>query len=122
MGADGAGFANVDELDQALAYLTATEEERDFSEISASPLGRFSGRCMYCNHCQPCPRKIDIGEITKLADMAERGMTDGLRARYQALDAHASDCLHCGACTRRCPFDIDASANMARAERLFEAD
>jgi indolepyruvate ferredoxin oxidoreductase alpha subunit len=29
------------------------------------------------------------------------------------------NCIHCGACTRRCPFGIDAEANMARAARLF---
>ena len=113
------GFASVEELNQSLAYLTATEEERDFSEINDSLLGKFNNRCMYCNHCQPCPKQIDIAEVTKLADMAEKEMTDDLKGRYQALEVSASDCLHCGACTKRCPFGIDASANMARAERIF---
>ncbi len=113
------GFASVEELNQSLAYLTATEEERDFSEINDSLLGKFNNQCMYCNHCQPCPKQIDIAEVTKLADMAEKEMTDVLIGRYQALEVNASDCLHCGACTKRCPFGIDASANMARAERIF---
>lgn len=113
------GFASVEELNQSLAYLTATEEERDFSEIHDSLLGKFNNQCMYCNHCQPCPRQIDIAEVTKLADMAEKEMTDDLIGRYQALEVNASDCLHCGACTKRCPFGIDASANMAKAERIF---
>lgn len=113
------GFASVEELNQSLAYLTATEKERDFSEINDSLLGKFNNQCMYCNHCQPCPKQIDIAEVTKLADMAEKEMTDDLKGRYQALEVNASDCLHCGACTKRCPFGIDASANMARAERIF---
>lgn len=113
------GFASVDELNQSLAYLTATDEERDFSEINDSLLGKFNNQCMYCNHCQPCPKKIDIAEVTKLADMAEKEMTPELRARYDALEVNASDCLHCGACTKRCPFGVDASANMARAEKVF---
>lgn len=113
------GFASVDELNQSLAYLTATDEERDFSEINDSLLGKFNNQCMYCNHCQPCPKKIDIAEVTKLADMAEKEMTPELRARYDALEVNASDCLHCGACTKRCPFGIDASVNMARAEKVF---
>lgn len=113
------GFASVEELNQSLAYLTATEEERDFSEINDSLLGKFNNQCMYCNHCQPCPKQVDIAEVTKLADMAEKEMTDNLKGRYQALEVNASDCVHCGACTKRCPFGIDASANMARAERIF---
>ena len=43
------GFASVEELNQSLAYLTATEEERDFREINDSLLGKFNNQCMYCN-------------------------------------------------------------------------
>lgn len=113
------GFANVDELNQSLAYLSASEEERDFSEIQESLVGQFTNQCMYCNHCQPCPQKIDIAEVTKLADMAEKEITDDLRERYAALPVTGKDCVHCGSCTRRCPFGIDASENMRRAQRIF---
>ena len=113
------GFANVAELEQALDYLTASKEEKDFSQIDDSLVGRFNDRCMYCNHCQPCPRKIDIAEVTLLADMAEREMTEEIKERYAALEQNASDCIQCGACSRRCPFDIDAAANMMRAKVLF---
>ena len=113
------GFANVDELNQSLAYLTAGEEEKDFSEIQESLVGQFANQCMYCNHCQPCPKKIDIAEVTKLADMAEKEMTDELRERYAALLVTGEDCIHCGSCTRRCPFGIDASENMRRAQKIF---
>ena len=113
------GFANVDELNQSLAYLTASGEEKDFSEIQESLVGQFANQCMYCNHCQPCPKKIDIAEVTKLADMAEKEMTDELRERYAALLVTGEDCVHCGSCTRRCPFGIDVSENMRRAQRIF---
>ena len=113
------GFASVEELNQSLAYLTATEEERDFSEIYDSLVGKFENHCMYCNHCQPCPQQLDIAEITKLADAAEKGMTAELKNRYLALETKASDCLHCGNCSKRCPFGIDAEANMRRAEQIF---
>lgn len=113
------GFANVDELNQSLAYLEAGEQERDFSEIQESLVGQFTNQCMYCNHCQPCPQKIDIAEVTKLADMAEKEMTEELRKRYAALPVTGKDCIHCDSCTRRCPFGIDASENMRRAQRIF---
>ncbi len=113
------GFANVDELNQSLAYLTATDAEKDFSEIQDSLVGKFNHQCMYCNHCQPCPRKIDIAEVTKLTDMAEKEMTGEVKRRYQALSVSAKECIHCGACTKRCPFGLDASANMRRAEKVF---
>ena len=113
------GFRNVDELNQSLAYLTATDEEKDFSEIESSIVAKFQNQCMYCNHCQPCPVGMDIAEVTKLADMAEKENTQEIKDRYHALVTKAGECLHCGACTERCPFGIDASENIARAERIF---
>lgn len=113
------GFAGVDELNQSLAWLTATEEERDFSRINDSLVGKFQNQCMYCNHCQPCPRKIDVAEVTKLADMARCGVTDELVRRYSGLSVPASKCIHCGACTKRCPFGIDAEGNIYRAQKTF---
>ena len=113
------GFSNVDELNQSLEYLTATEEEKDFSVIKESLVGKFQNQCMYCNHCQPCPKKIDIAEVTKLADMAGQEMTKELQQRYAALQVTGKDCIHCESCTKRCPFGIDASANMQRAQTLF---
>lgn len=115
------GFANVDELHQSLAYCTATEAERDCSQVNKVLTQNLQRRCMYCNHCQPCPKKIDIAEVTRLADMAEKELTDDLRKRYHQLPVSASACLHCGQCTKRCPFGVDASANMERAARFFEA-
>lgn len=114
------GFKDVNELEQSLKYLTSTPEERDFSEIGDSLLGKFSDHCMYCNHCQPCVQRIDIAEVTKLADMAQQEMTDDLKTRYFELEKNASDCIQCGACTARCPFNIDAAANMQRAQSVFK--
>ena len=74
---------------------------------------------MYCNHCQPCPKNINIAEVTKLADMAEKEMTDELKKRYDSLKVTGKDCIYCGTCTKRCPFGIDASANMKRAQSVF---
>ena len=57
--------------------------------------------------------------MTKLADMAGHGVTDELVRRYSGLSATAAKCIHCGACTKRCPFGIDAEGNMRRAGEVF---
>lgn len=113
------GFASVEELNQSLAWLTATEKEKDLSAINDSLVGKFHDQCMYCNHCQPCPKSIDIAQVTKLADLAEKGLTDELHSQYAVLDVAGGDCIQCGSCTKRCPFGIDAMGNMARAKTIF---
>ena len=74
---------------------------------------------MYCNHCLPCPVSIDIGRTTRLADTVRYGINNEIRAEYEALPAKASACIECGNCVERCPFGVDAIANMSRAAGLF---
>ncbi len=114
------GFKNVKELKAALAYFTATEEEKDYqADIEKSDAFHFNNQCMYCNHCQPCPQNIDVAEVTKCKDLAEKEMTEEIRQRYHTLERNALDCLLCGTCTERCPFSIDVIKNMEAARRLF---
>jgi predicted aldo/keto reductase-like oxidoreductase len=113
------GCKNVAEMRAALAFLEASEEEKDFSAINSNPLWKLKGSCMYCNHCLPCPVTIDIGAVTKLADTAAIGSIDSVRAAYGALPVKASACIECGDCVERCPFGVDVIASMNRAVTLF---
>jgi len=78
------------------------------------------GQCVYCNHCLPCPVGIDIGKIASLVDQAEVELTTELLAAYQALPIKASECLSCGDCEGRCPFDVEIVAKLEKAVALFE--
>jgi predicted aldo/keto reductase-like oxidoreductase len=114
------GVRSVDELAQALHWLEATEAERDFSHLLAD-FGRYvEGECTYCNHCLPCPVVIDIGQVNRLLDAAEFGLTEGLRKTYAALPVQASACTECGVCTKRCPFGVDVVLRMQQAVEVFE--
>jgi predicted aldo/keto reductase-like oxidoreductase len=116
-----AGVKNQAELAAALHTLEASEAERDFSALLAD-FGRYvEGECTYCNHCLPCPALIDIGQVNRLLDLAEFGLTESLRAAYTALPVKASACTECGACTKRCPFGVDVIPRMHQAIQVFEA-
>ena len=109
------GCSTVAQVEQAAAYLTACEQERDFGELARSPLWRMKQACMYCNHCLPCPVNIDIGATTRLLDMALQGAEN---ADWSSLRTPPRSCIRCGACVARCPFGIDAMGNMQRAAAL----
>ncbi|MEC4294887.1 4Fe-4S dicluster domain-containing protein [Adlercreutzia shanghongiae] len=76
------------------------------------------GVCVYRNHCQPCPEGIAIGLANKYYDLARLG---GAMAadHYRTLERHASDCIHCGHCNRRCPFGVNQSAHMSEIATCF---
>jgi predicted aldo/keto reductase-like oxidoreductase len=113
------GCANPKELESALAYFDASEEERDFSAIDANALWKLEQRCVYCNHCLPCPETIAIGSMMRLLDTAEHHHDTGSRAAYRALTKKASDCTQCGICVERCPFGVDVPARMEHAVQVF---
>ncbi len=113
------GCKTVAELDQALAYWEADEGAKDFTELLVAFAQYQSGECVYCNHCLPCPMSIDIGQVNRLLDRALLGMTPALRDAYYTLSANASDCIQCGDCEERCPFDVSVVEKMEQAAALF---
>jgi predicted aldo/keto reductase-like oxidoreductase len=113
------GCKDREQLAAALAYWDASEEERDFSAIVAGFNQYVTGECVYCNHCLPCPSGIDIGQTIRLFEMAQHELTPALRAAYRALIPNAADCIACGDCEERCPFDVSVIQKMEQAQALF---
>ena len=108
------------QLQDALSFLEATGEERDFSQALRDTGAAAGGSsCVYCNHCLPCPSGIDIGAVTRLLDTARRGSLEGARRAYAQLAAKASECAQCGSCAERCPWQVDAPAAMVAAAQLL---
>lgn len=112
------GVHGVDDFHDLLAYLDATPEERDYSALASMAPQSREARCVYCNHCQPCPVGIQIGLVNKYYDLANVG--DDLAAEhYRNLELHAGDCIGCGHCDSRCPFGVEQSARMAQIAEYF---
>ena len=112
------GVRHVEDVKEALAWLSAAPEERDYSVLGTfTPKDAF-GACVYCNHCAPCPAGLNIGLINKYYDLAKIG--DNMAAgHYDKLEKHASDCMDCGHCDRRCPFQVAQSSRMKEIAGYF---
>jgi len=117
-----AGFDTPEQVREVVAYESATPEERDYSTVLAKArLNSYSGQCTYCGHCQPCPKSIDIAMVNKLLDLAtmQSEVPVSLKEHYLQLDATGSDCVKCGACEKRCPFQVPVTQRMEKAVRIF---
>lgn len=106
-----AGVKSMEEMKASFEYLTATPEQREYISILGVNAAVTEGVCIYCNHCQPCPVGINIGDVNKYYDLAKNG--DGLaKEHYFALNRLASDCNSCGECEPRCPFHVNVRERM----------
>ena len=113
------GAQSVKEVEALLEYYDKSEDELDYSIISSFEPIRTSGRCVYCNHCKPCPMGIDIGLVNKYYDLALAGDEMAVE-HYKTLELNASDCIQCGHCDSRCPFSVHQSEKMLQIREYME--
>ena len=117
-----AGYDTPEHVREAVAYETASEEEKDYASVLAkAPRHAYFGQCTYCGHCAPCPAGIDIAMVNKLSDLAamQPEVPESLKAHYQALSANAADCISCGGCESRCPFGVPVVEKMKKTREMF---
>ena len=123
VGAVLCGYDTKEQIDAAVAYESAADDEKDYASVLASaPLHAYAGKCTYCGHCKPCPMEIDIAMVNKYYDLAiqQSSVPPTLRAHYAALSHKASECIGCQSCESRCPFGVKIAERMVKAARLFE--
>ncbi|MBR6381645.1 MAG: aldo/keto reductase [Lachnospiraceae bacterium] len=116
------GYDTKQQIDEAVAYETATDAEKDYaSVIAGAPLHSYSGMCTYCGHCKPCPAGIDIAMVNKFYDLATAQPTvpQSVREHYLALEHKASECIGCKGCEGRCPFGVEVAERMKQAAEVF---
>ncbi|MCR5267182.1 MAG: aldo/keto reductase [Lachnospiraceae bacterium] len=116
------GYDTKEQIDAAVAYENATEEEKDYASVLANaPLHSYTGICTYCGHCKPCPVDIDIAMVNKFYDLAtaQESVPPSVMEHYKALLHTASECLGCRGCESRCPFGVAIADRMEKTAALF---
>ena len=117
-----AGAHSVEQFEQSLAYENATENQKDYATAFATfPRISWKGHCLYCSHCAPCVKKINIADVTKFLNLAvaQKIIPETVREHYKILNHHAGECIQCGICETRCPFGVNIRENMLKAKKIF---
>lgn len=117
-----AGAHTPEELKKSVHYEEASESERDYAAAFASfPKISWEGHCMYCGHCAPCPKGIDVAMVTKFLNLAKAQgqVPETVREHYAVLPHKAGECVGCRSCEKRCPFHVSVAENMRQAKEMF---
>ncbi len=116
------GMATEDEFKQNLAAMEdasplTDEEKAKFDAIRNSLGTQF---CRRCNYCAPCSVGINISGVFLMEGYYSRyGLQDWAAARYAGFDKKASDCIGCGICESRCPYDLPIRDMLKKASQVF---
>lgn len=82
-----------------------TEDDREKLEAEAESLG--TQFCRRCGYCAPCTIGIDIPNNFIFDSYFTRyNLQEWAASRLKSLKVWAKDCIECGECESRCPYDL----------------
>ena len=116
------GMYDLKEIDMNLEAVEnntplSTEERKKITAIREELGNNF---CRRCNYCQPCTAGINISGVFLFQGYLDRyGLGDWAKDRYNALPIKASDCIDCGACEPRCPYNLPIREMLKTAAKKF---
>lgn len=116
------GMAEISEIRENASVSSDTsalsEEEIENIAKIRSELG--TNFCRRCNYCAPCTAGINISAVFLFEGYYSRyDLKDWAAARYSSLAKTASDCIGCGACESRCPYNLPIREMLKRAAEVM---
>ena len=116
------GMATVEEAKQNIAASENAEpltpQEQATMETVRKTLG--NNFCRRCNYCAPCTAGINISAVFLMEGYYNRyDLKDWAVARYAGFEHKASECLECGVCESRCPYNLPIREMLKNAVKIF---
>ena len=116
------GMADEAEIAQNVAACAdtapLTAEEQDKVAQIRSFLG--TNFCRRCNYCAPCTAGINIPSVVLFEGYYSRiGLQEWAVDRYASLPKTAADCIGCGVCEARCPYNLPIREMMRKTVEVL---
>ena len=111
------GVQREKELDEFISYIDnppcmTAELEAFIAKEREELSGDF---CRGCGYCMPCPAGIEINNCARMSLLLRRSPSElQLTEEVQAKMKKIEDCLHCGKCKSKCPYELDTPALLAK--------
>ena len=116
------GMCDVREVRQNIDAFenTAPLTEGELARIETIRKELGTQFCRRCNYCQPCTAGISISGVFLMEGYLKRyDLGDWARQRYAAMAKKAGDCVGCGVCETRCPYQLPIREMLKRCKQEF---
>lgn len=116
------GMADAAEIEQNLAAVCDGTPLTDAENAKITEIRETLGTqfCRRCNYCAPCTVGINIPGVFLMEGYLSRyGLGDWAKDRYEGMAKHASDCIGCGECEPRCPYNLPIREMLRSAAEKF---
>lgn len=117
------GMGNAEEVRKNASdavFAPLTEEDMETCKKIAKELG--SEFCRRCGYCAPCPQGINIPANFLFVNYKRKyGLGEWAQGRYSAMAKTAKDCVQCGLCETRCPYDLPIRKMLKKVAEEMDA-
>jgi len=116
------GMADSSEISQNASVVSDTSPLTKLEKEKIAKIREILGTnfCRRCNYCAPCSVGINISSVFLLEGYYSRyNLKDWATARYENLEKTASDCIGCGACEARCPYNLPIREMLKNASKVM---
>ena len=115
------GYDSVESIDQIIALYeqsnVVTTNDIALMDQYRADLGRQF--CRRCEYCQPCPSGVMITPAMGYRIVAQR-MSPGVAVDFSRKPMETiTQCINCGLCTTRCPYDLPIPEMLKNNYELF---
>ncbi|MGL4607735.1 MAG: aldo/keto reductase [Eubacteriaceae bacterium] len=95
------------------------EAEIKTFEADANALGKCF--CRRCGYCGPCPEGIDIPmQFIVEGYYLRYDLEEWALERYKSFPSNASNCIECGKCEPKCPYNLPIREMLKKVRNLFD--
>lgn len=116
------GMAEATEIAQNVAATADTTPLRadELAKVEAIRAELGTNFCRRCNYCAPCTVGINIPGVFLFEGYFSRyDLKDWAQARYGQMAKTASDCIGCGVCEERCPYQLPIREMLKKAATVM---
>jgi len=116
------GMAATEEIQQNAEAISNTAPLTEAEQQKIAKIREELGTnfCRRCNYCAPCTAGISISMMFLLEGYYSRyNLKEWAIKRYDALEKTASDCVGCGVCEERCPYQLPIREMMQKVQTVF---
>ncbi len=112
------------ELDEFLSYRDNPPalDEEVLAVIAKDRQELATGFCRSCGYCMPCPAGIEILNCARMSQLIRRAPSEGyFSPQWRENMAKIENCLNCGKCKSRCPFELDVPNLLKKNYKDYKA-
>lgn len=117
------GISHISELEEdfdiAENFKPLTDEEMKKLEEDSKEMGKEF--CRQCGYCLPCSVDIEIPKVFLYERYAKRyWIGDYAKEQYALLEVKADECVECGKCEEKCPYELPIIEKLKSAHELLK--